>query len=178
LIEEESEWAENFESHVHYWSDIHKKYFVKRRKGKKGKGYTCTDMVPEEHLKKLDDEGLRRRSECKPEDVICMIYTSGTTGAPKCVMITHRNIGWCIYSISILVHVCPEDSMVSYLPLCLIAEKVCSLYGPATFGCNVYVAKPAGERTVRTPAGAPVDFRTPRRRHHKLNFSIFGRSDE
>jgi len=180
VIEEESEWAENFEDHVHYWGDIRKKYFVKDRlkkefvrpgakhsgKRRRGVGYSYTEMTTEERMDELAAESLKRRQAIKPEDVITMIYTSGTTGSPKCVMITHRNIGWCIYSISVLVHVCPEDSMVSYLPLCHIAEKVCSLYGPATFGCNVYFAASDSLRgtlvTTIRQVGPTVFFGVPR----------------
>ena len=101
-----------------------------------------TAFKKEEELDALDLEAETRRHDIKPEDVMCMIYTSGTTGPPKAVMITHRNLGWCIYSIGDIMHISPEDTMISYLPLCHIAEKTCSLYGPLTFGMNVYFAAP------------------------------------
>ena len=157
VIEEESEWALGFESHVHYWSDIMMKYHTDDYQNKRWKQFgkfgqrkvngrvQRFDETPEmstDALAKLDTESATRRSTIKPEDVICMIYTSGTTGPPKAVMITHRNVGWSVFSIGDIMHVSPEDTVVSYLPLCHIAEKVCSLYGPLVFGMNVYFCAP------------------------------------
>ncbi len=34
----------------------------------------------------------RRKTDCHPDDVICIMYTSGTTGNPKGVMLTHHNL--------------------------------------------------------------------------------------
>eukprot|EP00519_Triparma_laevis_P014602 CAMPEP_0182490026 /NCGR_PEP_ID=MMETSP1321-20130603/11_1 /TAXON_ID=91990 /ORGANISM="Bolidomonas sp., Strain RCC1657" /LENGTH=1839 /DNA_ID=CAMNT_0024692153 /DNA_START=12 /DNA_END=5531 /DNA_ORIENTATION=- len=161
-IEEESDWAMEFENHVHYWSDIRELYYTDNEDtasadakfgsvvGSLVRTVTCKKLKPkfkcptktDEELEMLDFEALKRRSEVKPEDVLCMIYTSGTTGPPKAVMITHRNLGWCIFSIGDIMHISPEDTMISYLPLCHIAEKTCALYGPLTFGMNVYFAAP------------------------------------
>jgi long-subunit acyl-CoA synthetase (AMP-forming) len=173
-IEEESEWALAFEDHVHYWSDIRKKYYtdddMNKRWNKKVNGrkqvFNCTEFKTEEELLAFDMEAAERRSTCKPEDVLCMIYTSGTTGPPKAVMITHRNVGWSIYSIGDIMHVSPEDTVVSYLPLCHIAEKICSLYGPLVFGMNVYFCAPDALRgtlviTMRQ-VGPTVFFGVPR----------------
>eukprot|EP00518_Triparma_eleuthera_P009611 CAMPEP_0182486996 /NCGR_PEP_ID=MMETSP1319-20130603/47678_1 /TAXON_ID=172717 /ORGANISM="Bolidomonas pacifica, Strain RCC208" /LENGTH=1795 /DNA_ID=CAMNT_0024689105 /DNA_START=37 /DNA_END=5420 /DNA_ORIENTATION=- len=164
-IEEESEWAMAFEEHVHYWSDVREIYYTDDEKTapptfskhgvleKLNKYVCCTKGRPHvlggktahktaEELDALDLEATKRVADITPEDVLCMIYTSGTTGPPKAVMITHRNLGWCIFSIGDIMHISPEDTMISYLPLCHIAEKTCALYGPLTFGMNVHFAAP------------------------------------
>ena len=177
-IEEESQWALEFESHVHYWSDIRQIYFTDaHRSGLNGFLHQNTPLKRTlildktahksmEELDALDLEAEKRRSVVSPEDVACMIYTSGTTGPPKAVMITHRNIGWCIFSIGDIMHISPEDTIISYLPLCHIAEKTCALYGPLTFGLNVHFAAPDALRgtlivTLRQ-VGPTVFFGVPR----------------
>ena len=53
-----------------------------------------------------------------PGDVATIIYTSGTTGQPKGVMLTHANIISNIEGICAAVRVGPEDTALSFLPLC------------------------------------------------------------
>jgi long-chain acyl-CoA synthetase len=53
-----------------------------------------------------------------PDDLATIIYTSGTTGQPKGVMLTHRNIVSNIEGICQAVQVGPEDSALSFLPIC------------------------------------------------------------
>ncbi len=174
VIEEESEWAMEFEKHVHYFEDIMAKYYTdtvqtmnlsRKLKGKKFV-INCTEQMDQESLDALDLVSAKRRAELRPEDVLCMIYTSGTTGPPKAVMITHRNVGWCIFSIGDIMKCSPEDTVLSYLPLCHIAEKTVSLYGPLIFGMNVYFCAPDALRgtLVKTmrQVGPTVFFGVPR----------------
>jgi long-subunit acyl-CoA synthetase (AMP-forming) len=166
---------------VHYWSDIRKRYFTDDEKLSKVhrtpfnpkalhngnvQVFDKTAEKSKEDLDALDLESAERRSGVIPEDVLCMIYTSGTTGPPKAVMITHRNVGWAIYSIGSIMHISPEDTVISYLPLCHIAEKTCSLYGPLCFGMNVFFCAPDALRgtlviTMRQ-VGPTVFFGVPR----------------
>jgi long-chain acyl-CoA synthetase len=53
-----------------------------------------------------------------PGDVATIIYTSGTTGQPKGVTLTHANIISNIEGICAAVKVGPEDTALSFLPLC------------------------------------------------------------
>ena len=53
-----------------------------------------------------------------PGDLATIIYTSGTTGQPKGVMLTHANIISNIEGICAAVRVGPEDTALSFLPLC------------------------------------------------------------
>ena len=88
--------------------------------------------------KKLDKkdpnlfEQLVDKSE--PEDTALMVYTSGTTGKPKGAMISHRNA---IASGENFVQATPlmaNDVIVSYLPLCHVAERSFSVIYPLVVG--------------------------------------------
>ena len=73
------------------------------------------------------DKDLVRRNAAavQPGDLATLIYTSGTTGDPKGVMLTHANIGSnveeCAKEIFGLLG--PEDSILSFLPLCHVFER-------------------------------------------------------
>jgi long-chain acyl-CoA synthetase len=76
-----------------------------------------------------------------PEDICIMIYTSGTTGPPKGAMVNHRNVEATTRSAADAMEVTPEDTVVSYLPLCHVAEQIFSLYLPLFIGNTVNFAE-------------------------------------
>ncbi|HSL58312.1 MAG TPA: AMP-binding protein [Acidimicrobiales bacterium] len=59
--------------------------------------------------------------------VATLVYTSGTTGAPKGAMLSHGNLVAAGRSLTVLADVGPGDEILSYLPLCHIAERLNSL---------------------------------------------------
>ena len=75
------------------------------------------------------------------EDVCIMVYTSGTTGKPKGAMINHRNIEAMTLGSIDAIGAGPADSVVSYLPLCHVAEKIFSLFLPIFVGYTVNFAE-------------------------------------
>ena len=56
------------------------------------------------------------------EDLASIIYTSGTTGVPKGVMLSHGNI--CTNIRDSTLDVGADDTALSFLPLCHIAERL------------------------------------------------------
>jgi long-chain acyl-CoA synthetase len=64
-----------------------------------------------------------------PEDTAVLVYTSGTTGPPKGAMLTHRNLVWVMDHVAEAVGAEAPDGVeiLSYLPLCHIAEKLYTL---------------------------------------------------
>ncbi len=76
-----------------------------------------------------------------PEDVCIMIYTSGTTGPPKGAMVTHKNVEATTMASALAMDITPEDTVVSYLPLCHVAEQIFSLYLPLVVGNTVNFAE-------------------------------------
>lgn len=79
-----------------------------------------------------------------PEDVCIMVYTSGTTGKPKGAMINHINIEAMTLGTIEAIGASQEDSVVSYLPLCHVAEKIFSLFLPMFLGYPVNFAESIG----------------------------------
>ena len=76
-----------------------------------------------------------------PEDVCIMIYTSGTTGPPKGAMVSHRNVEATAWASAKAMEVTRNDTVVSYLPLCHVAEQIFSLYLPLFIGNTVNFAE-------------------------------------
>lgn len=60
-------------------------------------------------------------------DIAVMVFTSGTTGAPKGALISNRYLMFQITFAPEAFPFGPEDEILTYLPLCHIAERVVSL---------------------------------------------------
>jgi long-chain acyl-CoA synthetase len=75
------------------------------------------------------------------EDVCNMVYTSGTTGKPKGAMICHRNIEAMTLATAEAIGAVSRDSVVSYLPLCHVAERIFSIFLPMNIGITVNFAE-------------------------------------
>lgn len=91
--------------------------------------------------KQLDQQDpqlfMRRLQGPQPEDLAILIYTSGTTGPPKGAMISHRNI---ISTMEMQNEVNPgdeKDEVLSFLPLCHIAQRTVSVFNPLLVGYRI-----------------------------------------
>lgn len=75
-----------------------------------------------------------------PEDLALLIYTSGTTGKPKGSMISQRYL---MFQTTLLpdVEVTEEDEILTYLPLCHVAERIFSICVPLAFGNKINFAE-------------------------------------
>jgi len=62
-----------------------------------------------------------------PEDVAIIVYTSGTTGPPKGAMLSHRNLLAVADAAGEVYEASADDEVLSYLPLCHIAERLFSV---------------------------------------------------
>jgi long-chain acyl-CoA synthetase len=82
-----------------------------------------------------------RVAATRPEDAAIMVYTSGTTGDPKGALIGHRNMLAMVEGLEGVVRFGPDDSLVSALPLCHIAERMFSLIFPLHAACTVNFAE-------------------------------------
>jgi long-chain acyl-CoA synthetase len=60
----------------------------------------------------------------RAEQLATIIYTSGTTGMPKGVMHSFANLGFAASRATALFGVGEEDRVLSYLPLCHVAERM------------------------------------------------------
>ena len=83
----------------------------------------------------------------KPSDLLTIIYTSGTTGNPKGVMLTHSNLVSNIVAAADTIPFGPEDTFLSFLPLCHSFERMAGYY--TAFACGATVAYAESIDTVR-----------------------------
>lgn len=90
----------------------------------------------------------RIMAEATEEDVMTLVYTSGTTGPPKGAMLTNKNVTYCLEN---LVNdpkrlgtedpVGPNDILLTYLPLCHVAERIFSTWTMAGNGPTLNFAE-------------------------------------
>ncbi len=78
----------------------------------------------------------------KPDDPAILIYTSGTTGPPKGAILSHRNLIIAAYPLITEFNLTRETySVVCYLPLCHVAERVFSTILSLMIGGEVNFAE-------------------------------------
>jgi long-chain acyl-CoA synthetase len=98
------------------------------------------------HRESDPDAVHRRMTEATDDDIMTMVYTSGTTGPPKGAMLAVSNVEYCI---KVLIEgggftsppPSPSDVMLSYLPLCHVAERVFTTWFSASAGIQVHFAE-------------------------------------
>jgi long-chain acyl-CoA synthetase len=88
-----------------------------------------------EHRKENPGQVERLMAAAEADDVMTLVYTSGTTGPPKGAMLTNAN---CQFAIEVLIlnevrlpgGKLPngDDQIVTYLPLCHVAERAFSTW--------------------------------------------------
>ncbi len=116
--------------------------------------YTCEMLISYDELLELgrahaaSDPALieRRAAEARDDDVVTLIYTSGTTGPPKGAMLTNRNV---VFAMDTLIAAGgifdppPRrgDVLLSYLPLCHVAERAATIWNNAQSGTIVHFAE-------------------------------------
>ncbi|HPB69635.1 MAG: AMP-binding protein [Syntrophales bacterium] len=83
----------------------------------------------------------RTVDQVRPEDVAIMVYTSGTTGPPKGAMLSHDNVAQFLKAQSQTLPQYDTDEIVSYLPLCHVAERMMSVFLPIYSGATVNFAE-------------------------------------
>ncbi len=74
-------------------------------------------------------------------DVSMIVYTSGSTGSPKGAMINHHNILASVIQFQSVCQLYEGDSVVSFLPLPHMLERIMSLYIPLNIGGIVNFAE-------------------------------------
>ncbi len=82
--------------------------------------------------------GIGIKKGGSPDSLAVLIFTSGTTGSAKAVMLSHRNIISNIKSISQVIPVYPDDTMVSIIPMHHTFEATCGFLYPLSKGVTIY----------------------------------------
>jgi len=86
----------------------------------------------------LVDERLAAQ---RGDDTALMIFTSGSTGRPKAAMITYDNISAAAAGGTELYGFSAADTVLSYLPLCHVAEQTFTVFNPIAVGATVNFAE-------------------------------------
>ena len=63
-------------------------------------------------------------SALDPDEMAVIVYTSGTTGPPKGAMLSHRNLVAAAETFNRAFESTASDEVLSYLPLCHVAERL------------------------------------------------------
>tara|TARA_Y100000746_G_scaffold119640_1_gene102416 strand:- start:7981 stop:9852 length:1872 start_codon:yes stop_codon:yes gene_type:complete len=89
----------------------------------------------------------KRMAEAKGEDVMTLVYTSGTTGPPKGAMLTNDNVAFALTRLTGENGLrgkrkpTPEDLVLTYLPLCHVAERIFSTWHLVSCGLTLNFAE-------------------------------------
>jgi len=73
-------------------------------------------------------------AQVDPAEPAVIVYTSGTTGPPKGALLSHDNLLAASRNADRVFAVTPDDEVLSYLPLCHIAERLVSVINAVTSG--------------------------------------------
>ena len=77
--------------------------------------------------------------ELNPDAVAAMYFTSGTTGKPRCVMLTHRNMGSQISAVTEVIPLSERDVGLSLLPLSHTFEMMTCIANALDCGGTLYI---------------------------------------
>jgi long-chain acyl-CoA synthetase len=94
-------------------------------------------------LLEKEPEAVRKRAaEVKADDLATLIYTSGTTGDPKGVMLLHSNlVSNVIGGLQAFSGLGPDDTALSFLPLCHVFERMGGHYLMLHVGATIAYAE-------------------------------------
>jgi long-chain acyl-CoA synthetase len=96
--------------------------------------------------------------QVKSDDIAVMVYTSGTTGPPKGAMIRHEHVLNMVNAMAAVVGQREDDEIVSYLPLCHVAERMMSVGLPLNSGATVNFAESVDTVTMAMTEVYPTFF--------------------
>ena len=113
------------------------------------RGFEHPKVVPLEQLYELGD-AYRADNDGQIDDIvnkgsnddlIALVYTSGTTGMPKGSMLTNRYVLFQTKLAPDYLRQTPADEILTYLPLCHIAERMFSGWLPIAHGATINFAE-------------------------------------
>jgi len=113
------------------------------------RGFEHEKVAPVEDLyaagraygKQHPDRVDRIVADSRPDDLAILIYTSGTTGMPKGSMISQRYIMFQINLTPDTIRQKEDDELLTYLPLCHVAERIFSAWAPLATGATINFAE-------------------------------------
>ncbi|MCC5949125.1 MAG: AMP-binding protein [Nitriliruptoraceae bacterium] len=131
-----------------------------------------------EHRDRDRDAVERLIASAESSDIATLIYTSGTTGPPKGAMLTHGNVSFAMHT---LIEgggfydpaPGPKDVILSYLPLCHVAERAATTWTNAEAGVTVHFAESIETVQVNLREVQPTLFFAVPRIWEKMQAGIF-----
>ncbi len=126
-----------------------------------------------------------RMAAAEPTDVMTLVYTSGTTGPPKGAMLTNANTEFAIDKIINETSRVPDgkgpspkDLIVTYLPLCHVAERIFSTWTLVGAGPSLNFAESIDTVTINLREIQPTIFFAVPRIWERLHASVFIRGKD
>ena len=96
-------------------------------------------MELHEFVERLREEKRESLPKLEPNAVAAMYFTSGTTGRPRCVLLTHRNMGSQISAIAEVLPLSENDVGLSLLPLSHTFEMMTHVASALHCGGTLYL---------------------------------------
>ena len=131
-----------------------------------------------QHRAENPDAVVDRMAQARPDDVMTLVYTSGTTGPPKGAMLTNANTEFSITRIvgedGLRGKRVPtaDDLVVTYLPLCHVAERIFSTWHMVSCGLCLNFAESIETVTVNLREVQPTLFFAVPRIWEKLHATV------
>ena len=126
-----------------------------------------------------------RMADATPEDVMTLVYTSGTTGPPKGAMLTNSNAEFAMTKIiNEPARVPdgrgpgPDDLILTYLPLCHVAERIFSTWTLVAAGPTLNFAESIDTVTTNLREIQPTVFFAVPRIWERLHAGVFIRGND
>lgn len=121
----------------------------------------------------------------EPEDVMTLVYTSGTTGPPKGAMLTNANAEYAMNKIILDTSRTPDgkapnpsDLIVTYLPLCHVAERIFSTWTLCIAGPSLNFAESIDTVTLNLREVQPTIFFAVPRIWERLHAAVLIRGND
>ena len=92
-----------------------------------------------EFVERLREEKRESLPKLEPNAVAAMYFTSGTTGKPRCVLLTHRNMGAQVSAVTEVIPLSETDVGLSLLPLSHTFEIMTHVAGALHCGGTLYL---------------------------------------
>ncbi|MDH3547149.1 MAG: AMP-binding protein [Gammaproteobacteria bacterium] len=113
------------------------------------RGFEHDKVAPIERLYEIGDRFGRDNSgligkivaDGSGDDLAALVYTSGTTGLPKGAMLSQRYILFQMQLAPDYLRQSADDELLTYLPLCHIAERIFSGWLPLAHGATINFAE-------------------------------------
>ena len=113
------------------------------------RGFEHDKVAPVDELYALgrdfgrNNEGLIEHiaGEGSGDDLAALVYTSGTTGLPKGAMLSQRYIMFQMRNAPDYIRQTGDDEILTYLPLCHIAERIFSAWLPIAQGATINLSE-------------------------------------